>query len=89
MQVKFSKDFDKQTSRVKDKVLINRIGKIIQSVMDCASLKEIPNLVPITGNQGYFRIRLGSYRIGILLEGDTVWFLFFGKRDESTYRKFP
>jgi mRNA interferase RelE/StbE len=57
--------------------------------MDCASLKEIPNLVPITGNQGYFRIRLGSYRIGILLEGDTVWFLFFGKRDESTYRKFP
>jgi len=51
MQVKFSKDFEKQTASVKDKALLNRIG--------------------------------------ISLEDDTVWFLFFGKRDESTYKKFP
>jgi hypothetical protein len=57
MQVKFSKDFDKQTARIKDKALLNRIGKIVKKVMDCSSLKEVPNLIPITGSPGYFRIR--------------------------------
>lgn len=89
MQVKFSKDFEKQTASVKDKALLNRIGKIVKRVMECSSLKEVPNLIPITGSPGYFRIRMGNYRIGISLEDDTVWFLFFGKRDESTYKKFP
>jgi len=51
--------------------------------MDCSSLKEVPNLTPIIGSPGYFRIRMGDYRVGISLEGSTVWFLFFGKRDDQ------
>ena len=76
----FSKDFDKQTARIKDRSLINRVGKVINRVVESDSLKEIPNLIPITGHPGYFRVRIGDYRLGISLEGNTVWFLFFGKR---------
>jgi mRNA interferase RelE/StbE len=89
MKVAFSKAFDKQTSRIKDKTLLKRVGTIIKKVMDCNSLSEVTNIKPITGYPGYYRIRLGTYRIGISMEKDTVWFHFFGKRDESTYKKFP
>ena len=89
MKVEFSKSFDKQTSHIRDKKLSGRVRAVIRKVMDCNSLPEVPNLKPLTGYPGYYRIRTGQYRIGISLEGDTVWFHFFGKRDESTYKKFP
>jgi mRNA interferase RelE/StbE len=89
MNVEFSKSFDRQTARIKDKNLIKRISFVIRKVMDSNTLSEIPNLKPIAGYPGYYRIRLGKYRLGISLEENTVWFHFFGKRDESTYKKFP
>jgi mRNA interferase RelE/StbE len=89
MNVEFSKSFDKQTSRIKDKKLLGRIGAVIKNVMNCNSLAELSHIKPIAGHPGYYRIRLGKYRIGISLEADIVWFHFFGKRDETTYKKFP
>lgn len=89
MNVEFSKSFDRQTARIKDKNLIKRISVVIRKVMNSNTLNEIPNLKPIAGYPGYYRIRLGKYRLGISLEDNTVWFHFIGKRDESTYKKFP
>jgi len=89
MNVEFSKSFDKQTSRISDKILLNRVANLIKKVIECRSINEIPNLKPIVGYPGFYRIRLGDYRIGISLDDKTVWFHFFGKRDESTYKKFP
>jgi mRNA interferase RelE/StbE len=89
MNVEFSKSFDKQTSRISDKILLKRLGNIIKKVIKCDTLNEIPNLKSIVGHPGFYRIRLGDYRIGISLEEETVWFHFFGKRDDSTYKKFP
>jgi mRNA interferase RelE/StbE len=89
MDIEFSKSFEKQTSQIKDKVLLNRLSKLVKRVMKCQSLTEIPNLKPMVGYAGFYRIRIGEYRIGISLEDKTVWFLFFGKRDESTYKRFP
>ncbi|HKJ79792.1 MAG TPA: hypothetical protein VKA10_09665, partial [Prolixibacteraceae bacterium] len=64
MNVEFSKSFDKQTSRIKDKSLLKRVGTIIKKVMDSKSLSEIQNIKPITGHPGYYRIRLENYRLG-------------------------
>jgi len=89
MNVEFSKSFDKQTSRITDKILLKRLGNIIKKVIECNSLSQIPNLKPIVGHPGFYRIRFGDYRIGISLEEETVWFHFFGNRNESTYKKFP
>jgi mRNA-degrading endonuclease RelE of RelBE toxin-antitoxin system len=43
----------------------------------------------MTGFPGYYRIRAGEYCLGVELDGDTVWLLYFGKRDENTYKNFP
>ena len=73
MNVEFSKSFDKQTSRITDKVLLKRIANIIKKVNECDSLIDIPNLKPIVGHSGFYRIRIGDYRLGISIEEEIVW----------------
>ena len=89
MNFETSKQFDKSVFKIKEQSVKIRLKKIIEKIAYAKDLNEIPNITPIVGHTNYYRIKLGGYRIGISLEGDTVWFLFFGKRDESTYKKFP
>ena len=89
MNFETSKQFDKMVFKIKDRSVKTRLNKIIEKVALAKSLDEISNITPIIGYSDYYRIKFGNYRIGFSLEDNTVWFLFFGKRDESTYRKFP
>lgn len=89
MKFETSKQFDKLVFKINDKSIKIRLKKIIDRVALAKNLDEIPNIRPIIGSPNYFRIKLGDYRIGISLEDNIVWFLFFGKRDENTYKKFP
>ena len=89
MDFETSKNFDKLVLKIKDKSIKIRLKKIIEKVAEARSLDEISNIKPIIGFPGYYRIKFGDYRIGISLEENTVWFLYFGKRDENTYKKFP
>lgn len=89
MNYETSKKFDELVSEVEDKILQKRIKKIIEKVANAVNLNQISNIRPMVGYPGYYRIKFGDYRIGISLEENTVWFLYFGKRDESTYKKFP
>jgi mRNA-degrading endonuclease RelE of RelBE toxin-antitoxin system len=89
MNFEMSRKFEKQVYQIKDKSVKRRLSAIITKISKANSLSEISNIKPITGYPGYYRIKFGDYRIGISHEGDVVWLLFFGKRDESTYKKFP
>ena len=89
MDFETSKQFDKLVFKIKDKSVKTRLKKIIEKVASAKNLEEIPNITPIVGHPSYYRIKFGDYRIGISLEDNIVWFLFFGKRDENTYKKFP
>ena len=89
MNFETSKSFDKMVLKIKDKTIKTRLKKIIDKVAEAQSLDEISNITPIVGHPDYYRIKFGDYRVGISLEENTVWFLYFGKRDENTYKKFP
>ncbi len=89
MEYDISKQFEKTVYKLKDKTLKNRLLAIINKVAFAQSLEEIPNLTPMKGHSGFYRIKLGDYRVGISLENGIVWFLYFGKRDKSTYKNFP
>ncbi len=89
MDFETSRQFDKLVFRTRDKVIKSRLKSIIEKVAETQSIDEIPNITQIVGHPGFYRIRVGDYRIGISLEEDTIWFLYFGKRDESIYKKFP
>jgi len=89
MNFETSKQFDKLVFKIKDKTIKTRLKNIIEKIEEANALDEISNVTPIVGYPGYYRIKFGDYRIGISLEENTVWFLYFGKRDENTYKKFP
>jgi mRNA interferase RelE/StbE len=49
---------------------------------------DFPNVKHLTSEGSYYRIRIGDYRLGLLLEDDTVTIVrFLHRRD--IYRYFP
>jgi mRNA interferase RelE/StbE len=51
-------------------------------------LGEIIHVKKLKGSEDYYRIRIGNYRVGIILADDTVIFVrFLHRRD--IYRYFP
>ncbi|HAH23680.1 MAG TPA: plasmid stabilization protein [Prolixibacteraceae bacterium] len=89
MEFETSKQFDKLVFKINDKSTKLRLKRVIERVGQAKNLDEIPNITPIVGHPNYYRIKFGDYRVGISLEDNIVWFLYFGKRDENTYKKFP
>jgi len=89
MEFETSKQFDKLVFKINDKSVKARLKKVIDRVAQAKNIDEIPNITPIVGHPNYYRIKFGDYRVGISLEDNIAWFLFFGKRDENTYKKFP
>jgi len=67
---------------------LSRLQQVIEAVESCNSLAEVPNTKKLRGAPTLYRIRIGQYRVGISVEGDTVAFVRFLHRKE-VYRYFP
>lgn len=65
-----------------------QIANTIKHVEQANTLSDITSLKIIRGSEGYYRIRVGNYRIGIYVEGDVVTFVRALHRKEI-YRYFP
>ena len=88
MKVEFKRSFIKDLEQVKDKGLKERARKAIGRVKEAQTLQEIGNARKLRGGEQYYRIRIGDYRLGLVLEGDRVIFVrFLHRRD--VYRYFP
>ncbi|GJM41773.1 MAG: toxin RelE [Ardenticatenaceae bacterium] len=88
MDVLFEASFAKDLKRVKDKQLLKRVHNILEQVKVANGLTDIPNMKKLQGYDSYFRLRLGEYRIGIEVEGQTVVFVRILHR-KDIYRRFP
>ena len=88
MKVEFRESFAKDLKGVKEKGLLGRAREVIEAVEKADSLVELPNLKKLKGGGNYFRLRVGDYRVGVALDGDTVVFVrFLNRRD--IYKHFP
>ena len=88
MKVEFKRSFLRDLKKVKDKSLKGRIRQIIELVEQAQSPQEIANLRKLRGGSNYFRIRVGDYRIGLIIESDIVIFVRLLHR-KDIYRYFP
>ncbi|MFM6132470.1 MAG: type II toxin-antitoxin system RelE/ParE family toxin [Sphaerospermopsis kisseleviana] len=61
---------------------------VFTDILAVQNLKEISNLKKLKGDDNAYRIRVGDYRIGFFLEGDTITFARVLHRREF-YRYFP
>ncbi len=89
MNIEFRKSFARDLKRRKrEKELLSQVQEAIQEVDNADSPTEITNLRKLKAAGNCYRIRIGDYRIGLSVEGDTVCFVrLLHRRD--IYRYFP
>ena len=88
MKVEFKRSFVKDLERVRDRGLKERVRQTIEQIEQAETLQKIENVKRLRGGEPYYRIRVGAYRLGLMLEEDTVVFVRFLHR-KDVYRYFP
>ncbi|MEG3440127.1 type II toxin-antitoxin system RelE/ParE family toxin [Pannus brasiliensis CCIBt3594] len=88
MNVEFRRTFKADLRALKDRNIKQRIQKIIEEVESAQNLTELRNVKAIQGYPGFYRIRVGDYRIGFYVERDVIAFVRLLHRKEM-YRYFP
>lgn len=89
MKVTFKKSFAKDLKRkADDKNLLSRVDQILGQVDTVRDISEIPNLKKFKSDGDYYRIRIGDYRLGLIIENGTIIIVRLLHRSEI-YRYFP
>jgi mRNA interferase RelE/StbE len=84
----FKESFARDLKAIRDKDLLARIRRVIESVEKATILEEISQIRKLREQGGYYRIRIGQYRIGLILEdGNVIFVRCLHRRD--VYRYFP
>lgn len=82
MKTEFRESFLKDLLSIKDKSLLARVKETTQLVESADTPDDLTHLKKMHGGRGYFRIRIGDYRVGLKLEGNTFFFVRFLNRKE-------
>lgn len=92
MKIEYTKDFIKDVSKIKDKIILKKLNSYIEKIKKAKTITELPNIVKISGSSNFYRARLGDYRLimqyvhnGKKVEV-TMSLLNYLKRNESTYK---
>jgi mRNA interferase RelE/StbE len=88
VKVEFKESFVRDLRNIRDKRVLERIKQAIQNVEAANRLEEIHRLKKLKGEEKCYRIRMGTYRIGLMLEDDMIVFARALHRREI-YRFFP
>jgi len=88
MEIEFLEKFSRDLDQVKDISVKKAVGKMITRVEQAKTPNEITDIKKLTGYKSAYRIRIGSYRIGIFIEGNLVQFARIVHR-KDVYKVFP
>jgi mRNA interferase RelE/StbE len=84
VKAQFRASFAKDLRSIKSKEILSRIKEVIGQVEKAQSLQEITSIKKLKGGRNYYRIRVGEYRIGLVIEGDEICL-----DRKEIYRYFP
>ena len=89
MIVEYTKALEKKVRKMTDKIAVKRLLDLVILLKKAKSLKEIPNVLPIKGAPGLFRITTGDYRLIIEPVKSKIMIILlidYRKRNEKTYK---
>jgi mRNA interferase RelE/StbE len=86
--VSFRKSFVRDLKKLKDAKARGRVREVIEAVERAGSLADLPDVRKMSGSSGYYRVRVGSYRVGLAVEGSEVEFVRVLDR-KDIYKYFP
>ena len=88
MLVVSTPSFNKDISKIKDKILASRVEQIILKIQLAVNISEFGSLKAMSGADNAFRIRIGDYRLGFTMSDNTVRLVILAHR-KDIYRYFP
>ena len=88
MKTRFRESFTKDLLKIGEKSVLKRIRDVVEHIERTENIKDIPNLKKLKGTTGFYRVRVGDFRVGLAVEDDTVTFVRCLHRREI-YRYFP
>ncbi len=88
MYIEFRQTFKKDLHNLKDRKIKQKIQGVIEDIEAAQNLTDLRNVKAIQGHQGFYRIRIGNYRLGLYLNGNIVVLVRFLHRKDM-YRYFP
>ena len=88
MKTEFNRYFLKDLDKLPTRELKAEVAAIILAVEAAESLAEINNVKKLKGYKAAYRIRIGDFRVGLLLAQNTVEFVRVVNR-KDIYKLFP
>jgi mRNA interferase RelE/StbE len=88
LKIEFRTSFAKDLKKIKEASVKKQVLAVISAVEQAGDLQEIENVKKLKGAGDYYRIRLGEYRLGLVLDKKTLIFVRFLHR-KDIYRYFP
>ncbi len=89
MIVLFDKSFIKSLDKLKDKQVKERLKTLINSMEAAHTIVDLPNLKSMKGHPGFYRIRIGDYRVGFELTAKNEILLVLVAHRKEIYKRFP
>jgi len=86
--VKIDKSFAKDVERINSQSINKKLSRVIIGIQKTSKLSEVTNLKKIHGTKNYYRIRMGDYRIGIIIFKEEVQLVRLLHR-KDVYKYFP
>ena len=88
MEIRYRTSFGRDTRRERNSDLRRRVERTIEQLQRAPSVASVPGLAAMQGYANHYRIRIGDYRLGIIVDGDTAILVrLLHRRD--IYRHFP
>ena len=88
MHVIYRLSFARDLKKIRSKKIRQQVQRVLEAIEHCTLPSDIPNIKRLTSEGPYYRIRIGDYRMGLVIDGDTVSIIRFLHRREI-YRYFP
>lgn len=88
MDVIVTRQFEKDTERELSKKMQLKLAEIIEDIRKSNNLLEVRNIKKLKGFKNAYRIKMGEFRIGFVLNENIVMLSRIMNRKEI-YRYFP
>jgi len=84
----YKKSFARDLRQIQDKTLLSRLREVIQEMEAAAGIQDLTGLKKLSIESAHYRLRLGDYRLGLIIEADTATLVRILHR-KDIYRYFP
>ena len=86
MKLVFRQSFVKDLKKIRMIALRQQLQAVLEQIEQSNSLHDIPNVKHLTNEGPYYRIRIGDYRLGLVVDGeDVIVVRFLHRRDIYRY----